>query len=94
LIWIKSEKKPNALDFEHRPAHHGHSLPMKADSMPGTAFDAVELSSFDAAQFLTDEQTIAAYLVEVAREGDPLALPAAEATVERARAMNAVAKSN
>lgn len=62
--------------------------------MPGIAFDAVELSSFDVAQFLTDEETIAAYLAEVASEGDPQALPAAEATVARARAMNAVAKSN
>ena len=48
-----------------------------------------DLRVFDAAEFLTDEETIAAYLDISAKESDSRAIEEARATVERARARNA-----
>jgi probable addiction module antidote protein len=48
---------------------------------------AEDLPDFDAAEFLADEDSIAAYLAQVAAENDPVALAEAMETVARARGL-------
>jgi len=57
-------------------------------AMSKKASKTVELTPFDAAQFLGDEATIAAYLAEVLAEGDAGALAEALGTVARARRLS------
>lgn len=53
---------------------------------------ALELKPWDAAEILTDEETIAAYLDEVFAEGDPAMIAKAIGTVARARNVAAIAR--
>lgn len=52
-----------------------------------------DLPVFDAAEYLKDEEDIAAYLTVVIEEGDAAALAHALGVVARARGMSAVAES-
>jgi addiction module HigA family antidote len=56
--------------------------------------NSADLPEFDPAQFLTDEDAIAAYLAEVAGENDPGALAEAQATVARARRVHGLGFKN
>ena len=51
-----------------------------------------ELKEFDAAEVLTDEETIRHYLALAFEEGDPHAIQVALGTVARARGMSALAR--
>lgn len=53
----------------------------------------LKATPFDAAEYLDDEQMIAAYLNEVLAEGDSSAVIAALGTVARARGMAKLARS-
>ena len=53
-----------------------------------------ELSEFDMAAHLPDEQAIAEYLTIVLEENDPAALADALGTVARARGMSEIAKAS
>lgn len=53
----------------------------------------LNLSRFDAAEYLGSEEDIAAYLSAVLEENDPSALADALGTVARARGMNEIAKA-
>jgi probable addiction module antidote protein len=53
-----------------------------------------ELTPFDMATHLPDEQAIAEYLTVVLEEDDPAALAAALGTVARARGMTEIAKAS
>jgi probable addiction module antidote protein len=48
-----------------------------------------EIPEFDAAEYLTDEEEIAAFLTAVLEDDDPALLTAALGDVARARRMNA-----
>jgi probable addiction module antidote protein len=52
------------------------------------------LPEFDAAEYLDDEQTIAAYLTAVLEENDPALLAAALGDIARARGMTEIAKAS
>lgn len=53
-----------------------------------------DLPEFDAAEYLDDEQAIAAYLTAVLEENDPALLAAALGDVARARGMTEIAKAS
>ena len=53
---------------------------------------AIETKLFDAAEFLTSDERIAAYLEEVFEDGDPGLIAAAIGAVARARNTSAIAK--
>lgn len=53
----------------------------------------LKTTPFDPAEYLDDEQTVAAYLNEVLAEGDPSAVVSALGTVARARGMANLARS-
>lgn len=56
--------------------------------------EGLDLEDFDAADYLTNEETIAAYLTEVMNNGTFTQLGAAVGTVARARGMAEIAKSS
>jgi probable addiction module antidote protein len=56
--------------------------------------NVAELPEFDAAEYLNNEQDIAAYLTTVLEEGDPALLAAALGDIARARGMTQVAKDS
>lgn len=51
-----------------------------------------ELTEFDAAEYLNDDEDIAAYLTAVLEENDPAMLAAALGDIARARGMSQVSK--
>ena len=53
---------------------------------------SVELKPWDSAEFLTDDETIIAYLEEAFADGDPATIAKAIGTVARARNMSAIAR--
>lgn len=53
-----------------------------------------ELSEFDMAEHLPDEQAIAEYLTVVLEENDPAALADALGTITRARGMSEIARAS
>lgn len=53
-----------------------------------------DLPEFDAAEYLDDEQAVAAYLTAVLEENDPALLAAALGDVARARGMTEIAKAS
>jgi probable addiction module antidote protein len=53
-----------------------------------------ELSEFDAAEYLNNEEDMAAYLTAVLEENDPALLAAALGDIARARGMSQVAKDS
>ncbi len=53
-----------------------------------------ELAEFDAAEFLTDEVEVAAYLTTILEDNDPALLAAALGDIARARGMSQVAKDS
>ncbi|MES2831777.1 MAG: addiction module antidote protein [Pseudomonadota bacterium] len=53
-----------------------------------------ELSEFDAAEYLNNEEDVAAYLTTVLEENDPALLAAAIGDIARARGMSQVAKDS
>lgn len=53
-----------------------------------------DLPEFDAAEYLDDEQAIAAYLTAVLEENDPALLAAALGDIARARGMTEIAKAS
>lgn len=53
-----------------------------------------DLPEFDAAEYLDDEQAVAAYLTTVLEENDPALLAAALGDVARARGMTEIAKAS
>jgi len=54
---------------------------------------ASELPEFDAAEYLGDEVTVAAYLTAVMAENDPALLAAALGDIARAKGMSEIARS-
>lgn len=53
-----------------------------------------DLPEFDAAEYLDDEQAIAAYLTAMLEENDPALLAAALGDIARARGMTEIAKAS
>lgn len=53
---------------------------------------SVELKPWDSAEFLTDDETVIAYLEEAFADGDPATIAKAIGTVARARNMSAIAR--
>ncbi|OYW39429.1 MAG: putative addiction module antidote protein [Hydrogenophilales bacterium 12-61-10] len=53
-----------------------------------------DLPEFDAAEYLNDEQAIAAYLTAMLEENDPALLAAALGDIARARGMTEIAKAS
>jgi probable addiction module antidote protein len=53
-----------------------------------------DLPEFDAAEYLDDEQAVAAYLTAILEENDPALLAAALGDVARARGMTEIAKAS
>ena len=53
---------------------------------------AVEVSTWDASEYLETEEDIAAYLNAVVEEGDPALLQAALGDVAKARGMSSIAR--
>jgi probable addiction module antidote protein len=53
-----------------------------------------DLPEFDAAEYLDDEQAIAAYLTAMLEENDPALLAAALGDIARARGMTKIAKAS
>lgn len=53
-----------------------------------------DLPEFDAAEYLDDEQAVAAYLTAVLEENDPALLAAALGDAARARGMTEIAKAS
>jgi probable addiction module antidote protein len=58
------------------------------------AIKVVDLPPFDAATYLEDEQTIAAYLTDILEAQDPALLAAALGDIARARGMTEAAKAS
>ena len=53
---------------------------------------ALKTTPFDPAKYLTDNESIAAYLSDMLEEGDPSVLAAALGTIAKARGMSQIAQ--
>ena len=71
-------------------AKHTHSRKKTARG----AIKVADLPPFDAATYLEDEQTIAAYLTDILAAQDPALLAAALGDIARARGMTEIAKAS